>query len=130
MTRRRLTRLRRGVGLPELILGLVILTIIGTTAVTAFLSQTRITNLPHKRLAARTVSHASLNLLLSEMRMVETGNGVATAAATPGASSITLRIPMAMGIVCGTFGGATTISMMPTDSVVLATAALSGHAYR
>ncbi len=110
--------------------GLLIMGIIGTAAVRTFVSQTRLADLQHKRLAARTVSRASLNLLLSEMRMVETGNGVAAASAAAGASSITLRIPIAMGIVCGTSAGATVISMRPTDSVILATAGLSGHAYR
>jgi prepilin-type N-terminal cleavage/methylation domain-containing protein len=130
MTRRRIVRPRRGVGLPELLVGLVIMGIIGTAAVRTFVSQTRLADLQHKRLAARTVSRASLNLLLSDMRMVETGSGVAAASAAAGASSITLRIPIAMGIVCGTSAGTTVISMMPTDSVILATAALSGHAYR
>ena len=130
MTRRRIVRPRRGVGLPELMVGLLIMGIIGTAAVRTFLSQPRLADLQHKRLAARSVSRASLNLLLSEMRMVETGNGVAAASAAAGASSITLRIPIAMGLVCGTTAGATVISMMPTDSVMLATAALSGYAYR
>ena len=130
MTRRRLVRPRRGVGLPELMVGMMIMAIIGTAAVRTFVSQTRFADLQHKRLTARTVSRASLNLLLSEMRMVETGSGVAAASDASGASSITLRVPIAMGIVCGNFGGATIISMMPTDSLVLATAALSGYAYR
>jgi prepilin-type N-terminal cleavage/methylation domain-containing protein len=130
MTRRRLVRPRRGVGLPELLVGLMIMAIIGTAAVKTKLCQTRLADVQHKRLQARAVSRASLNLLLSEMRMVETGNGVAAASAASGASSITLRVPIAMGIVCGNFGGATIISMMPTDSMVLATAALSGYAHR
>ena len=130
MTRRRLVRPRRGAGLPELMVGLMIMGIVGTAAVKTFLSQTRLADLQHKRLSARTVSRASLNLLLSEIRMVETGSGVAAGSDAAGASSISLRVPLAMGIVCGTSGGATVISMMPTDSVALATAALSGYAYR
>jgi hypothetical protein len=67
---------------------------------------------------------------MSEARMVEITNGVVAASAAASASSITLRVPLAMGLVCATAGGSTVLSMMPTDSVVLASAALSGHAYR
>jgi hypothetical protein len=58
--------------------------------------------------------------------MVETGGGVVAATA----SSVTLRIPVAMGLVCGSTGTSTELSLLPVDSVVLATASLSGHAYR
>lgn len=58
--------------------------------------------------------------------MVETGSGVVAASA----SSVTLRVPVVMGLVCGTSGAATVLSLMPVDSVVLANAALSGHAFR
>ena len=58
--------------------------------------------------------------------MVETGAGVVAATA----SSVTLRVPVAMGLVCGNLGGATVLSLLPVDSVMLASAAFSGHAYR
>ncbi|MGH7711217.1 MAG: hypothetical protein ACREOG_08030 [Gemmatimonadaceae bacterium] len=95
-----------------------------------FISQTRFTDMQHKRHVARNVSRAPINLLLSEMRMVENVGGVAAASAAAGASSITVRIPIAMGIVCGQSPGGTVLSIMPTDSVVLASAALSGYAWR
>ena len=62
--------------------------------------------------------------------MVEVGSGIAAASAASGASSITLRVPVVMGLVCGTSGGTTVLSLMPVDSAVLASAAWSGHAYR
>jgi hypothetical protein len=79
-----------------------------------------------KRLDARAVSRAPVNLFMSEARMVETGSGVVAATA----SSVTLRIPVAMGVVCGTSGTGTVLSLMPVDSLILASAAFSGHAYR
>jgi hypothetical protein len=63
---------------------------------------------------------------MSEVRMVETGSGVVSASA----SSVTLRVPIAMGLVCGTAGLSTVISMMPVDSASLVAAAISGASYR
>lgn len=130
MKMRRLSRARRGVGLAEVMVALVIMGIIGSAAIRAFVSQTRFADLQFKKRSARAVSRSAVNLMLSEARMVENTNGVAAASATSGASSVTLRVPLAMGIVCGPSGGGTAISMMPTDSVALASAALSGNAYR
>ena len=130
MKTRRLVRSRVGMGLPELLVALVVMGIIGIATVKTFLSQTRFADMQHKRGMARSVSRAPINLLLSEMRMVDNVGGVAAASAASGASSITVRVPIAMGLVCGTAGGSTVLSMTPTDSVVLAGAALSGYAYR
>ena len=130
MTRRRLVRPRVGIGIPELIVGLVISGIVGIAIVKASLSQTRFADMQHKRRFARSVSRAPMNLLMSEMRMVDNAGGVAAASAASGASSITVRVPIAMGLVCGQAGGGTVLSMTPTDSLVLAGAAISGYAYR
>ena len=131
MMARSITRSRRGVGLAEMMVALVIMGIIGGAAMRAFVSQARLADQQHKKRSARAVSRSAVNLLLSEVRMVENSNGVAAASATSGASWITLRVPLAMGLVCGATGtGGTAISMLPTDSVVLASAALSGNAWR
>lgn len=123
-------RPRAGVGLIELLIALIVMGILGVATLRMFISQTRFSDHETKLSAARAVSRAPINLLMSEARMVEITNGVVAASATQSASSITLRVPLAMGLVCGTAGGATVLSMMPTDSLVLATAAWSGHAYR
>jgi Tfp pilus assembly protein PilX len=117
---------RSGVTLIELLVAFTLLGIIGLSILRTFTSQARLADLQTKQLDARTVSRAPVNLFMSEARMVETGNGVVAASAT----SVTLRIPVVMGIVCGTVGTATVLSLMPVDSAVLASAAISGHAYR
>jgi type II secretory pathway pseudopilin PulG len=119
-------KLRKGVTLVELLVAFTLLAIIGLSIVRTFTSQARLADLQKKRIDARAVGRASINMLMSEARMVETGSGVAAATTT----SITLRVPIAMGVVCGTSGSSTVLSMMPVDSVVLANAAISGHAYR
>ena len=117
---------RRGVTLVELLVAMTLLGIVGVSILRTFTSQARLADMHAKRIDARAVSRAPVNMLMSEARMVETGAGVVAASA----SSVTLRVPVAMGLVCGNTGGATVLSLMPVDSVMLASAALSGHAYR
>ena len=117
---------RPGFTLIELLVAFTLLGIIGLSILRTFTSQARLADLHTKQLDARTVSRAPINLFMSEARMVETGNGVGAASA----SSVTLRVPVVMGIVCGTTGAATVLSLMPVDSAILASAAISGHAYR
>lgn len=129
MTRRRVTRRRTGAGLIELIVALVVLGIVSAAAIRAMITQTRFADVQHKRRSARAVSRSPINLVASELRMVENGSGVAAASAASGASSVTVRVPLAMGVVCGASGAGTALSLLPTDSVVLASAAISGYAY-
>ena len=126
MKRHRVVRSRAGVGLVEILVALTLMGIVGITIMRTFISQVRLTDLQVKLAGARSVSRAPINLFMSEARMVETGSGVVAASAY----SVTLRVPIAMGIVCGTSGGSTALSLMPVDSVVLASAAVSGHAWR
>lgn len=122
----RLSGRRSGVSLVELLVAMTLLGIVGLSILRTFTSQARLADLQTKRLDARAVSRAPINLFMSEARMVETGNGVVAASG----SSVTLRIPVVMGLVCGNSGAATVLSLMPVDSAVLASAAISGHAYR
>lgn len=130
MKRRSAVRARLGMGIPELIVGLVVMGIIGIATVKTFLSQTRFADAQLKRRFARSVSRSPINPLMSELRMVENAGGVAAASSATGASSITVRVPIAMGLVCGQAGASTVLSMTPTDSTVLAGTAVSGYAYR
>jgi hypothetical protein len=114
------------VSLIELLVAMTLLGFIGLAILRTFTSQARLADLHAKRLDARSVSRAPVNLFMSEARMVETGGGVVAASA----SSVTLRIPVMMGLVCGTSGASTVLSLLPVDSATVASAALSGHAYR
>lgn len=129
VARRRIARRRVGAGLVELLVALVVLGIVSATALRSLMSQTRFADAQHKRRSARAVSRSPVNLIASEMRMVENVDGVAAASSASGASSITVRVPVVMGVVCGASGGGTALSLLPTDSVALASAALSGYAY-
>jgi hypothetical protein len=76
--------------------------------------------------ASRNVSRASLNRVVSDFRMIEATGGVV--AATP--TSLTIRIPFAIGVVCANSGGATQISILPVDSMSYAKAGFYGYAWR
>lgn len=126
MKRRLAVRPRHGLSLVEILVAMTIMGFVGVSMLRTFTSQARLADLQVKRVAARAVSRSTVNLFMSEARMVETGSGVIAASA----SSVTLRVPYAMGLVCGASGGSTAVSLMPVDSVTLATAAISGHAWR
>jgi prepilin-type N-terminal cleavage/methylation domain-containing protein len=117
---------RRGFTLPELLVAIVILGILGSASVRMFTTQARFYDVQIKQRNARTVARSAINLMLSELRMVESSGGVEDA--TP--SSVTLRVPYVMGMVCGSTLGVSVVSVLPTDSTVLATADISGFAWR
>ena len=117
---------RRGISLVELLVALTLLGIVGLSILRTFTSQARLADMHAKRLDARAVSRAPVNMFMSEARMVETGNGLVAASA----ASVTLRVPVVMGLICGNTGAVTVLSLMPVDSVALASSSISGHAYR
>ena len=126
MMRRTQSRTRAGFTLPELLVALVMTAIVGAAAMRLFVAQSRFFDMHVKQQSARAVSRSAVNSVLSDLRMVEAPNGV-TAATT---SSITLRVPYAFGVVCASNATYTTVAFMPVDSLTLASASLSGYAWR
>ena len=124
--RSRGTAARHGMTIVELLFALIILGLFGVAAVRLVMSQSRFYDKQLKQREARAVSRASVNVLLSELRMVETTGGVEAVTA----DAITVRVPYTMGMFCGNSSGASVIALLPTDSTVLANATASGHAWR
>lgn len=120
------TARRHGFTLPELMVALVITAILGTAAVRMFVSQSHFFDKHVKQQSARAVSRAAVNAVLSDLRMVDAPNGVVAATT----SSITVRAPYAMGVVCASSGSYTTVAFLPMDSLTFASAALSGYGWR
>jgi prepilin-type N-terminal cleavage/methylation domain-containing protein len=117
---------RAGFTLAEVLVALVLTAVLGAAATTTFVSQSRFFDKQDKVGAARGVSRSSLNMVLSEVRMVERSGGVVAAEA----DSITLNVPYAMGLYCSIFAGTMSLSMLPVDSLTRANAGYSGYAYR
>lgn len=120
------TRARSGFTLIELIVGILLFAIIGTLFTKLLSVQGRFFDKQGMANAARNVSRASLNRVVSDFRMIESSGGVIDASPT----SLTIRIPFAIGVVCGNANGGTVVSLLPVDSTVYENAAYYGYAWR
>ncbi len=127
MKNSRIRRARRGFTLIELLVGIVIFAIIGALFTKLITVQGRFFDRQGMGNAARNVSRASLNRVVSDFRMIEATGGVI--AATP--TSLTIRIPYAIGVVCkNSLIGGTVLSLLPVDSTSYAEADFYGYAWR
>jgi prepilin-type N-terminal cleavage/methylation domain-containing protein len=116
---------RRGMSMVELIIGMVVLAVIGMSMTKIMLSQARYFSHQKQSNAARNVARGPLNRVVSDLRMVEARGGVMFASDT----AVQMRVPYAMGVVCGISGG-THISLLPADSAMYAAPGYSGYAWR
>ena len=107
-------RARAGFSLAELIIALSLTAVIGAAVTTLFVTQSRFFDAQQKLGGARELSRSALNVALAEMRMIDRDNGVV--AATP--TSVTMRVPFAMGIVCAASGSAVTAVLAPVPDVI------------
>lgn len=117
---------RRGFTLIELIVGIVIFGIVGALFTKLLTVQGKFFDKQGMGNAARNVSRASLNRVVSDFRMIEATGGVIAASAT----SITIRVPFAIGVVCGPAAAGTGVSLLPVDSVVYNAPGFYGYAWR
>jgi prepilin-type N-terminal cleavage/methylation domain-containing protein len=117
----------RGFTLIELLVGIVIFAIVGALFTRLLSTQGRFFDKQGMSNSARNVSRGSLNRLVSDFRMIETSGGVIAASPT----SLTLRVPFAIGVVCATHpSGGTAVSMLPVDSVIYNSPGFYGYAWR
>jgi prepilin-type N-terminal cleavage/methylation domain-containing protein len=119
-------RARRGVTMPELIVTMILVGIIGTAFVRLMVGQSHFFDAQSSGRQARSVSRGALNVLMSELRMVPAPNGLIDATA----SKITVRVPFAWGLICGSTPAATTVSLAPMDSLAFSEGGLTGYAWR
>lgn len=119
-------RPRRGFTLIELLVGMVVFAIIGAALTRMLTSQGRFFDKQGMSNAARNVSRGALNRVVSDFRMIETTGGVIAASPT----SVTLRTPFAIGVVCSSNAQSTAVSMLPVDSVTYNEEGFYGYAWR
>src|SRR4051812_22186322 len=89
---------RQGFTLIELILSLIVSAIVGAALVRMVTSQARFMDQQEAWRSARSVARGGINRLLSDLRVVDAGGGVAAAVA--GGQDFTIRVPYAFGIIC------------------------------
>jgi prepilin-type N-terminal cleavage/methylation domain-containing protein len=117
---------RRGFTLIEMIIGIVIFAIVGGLFTKLLTVQGKFFDKQGMGNAARNVSRASLNRVVSDFRMIEATGGVIAASPT----SITIRVPFAIGVVCLTNNASTAVSLLPVDSVIYHAEGFYGYAWR
>jgi hypothetical protein len=112
----------------ELVIGMVILAIVGMALTGTLRSQARYFDHQKTGSLARAVSRGPINRIVSDLRMVEAKGGVVSASST----DITVRVPYAMGVVCGLGPNSTSthVSLLPVDSAMYAAPGYSGYAWR
>jgi prepilin-type N-terminal cleavage/methylation domain-containing protein len=117
---------RRGFTLIELIIGIVIFGIVGALFTKLLTVQGRFFDKQGMGNASRNVSRATLNRVVSDFRMIEATGGVIAASPT----SLTIRVPFAIGVVCSTNATSTAVSFLPVDSVMYDEDGFYGYAWR
>lgn len=105
---------RRGFTIVELLISMMIVAIIGASLTRLIVAQSRFYDRQNLQKSARDVSRAALNIMQSDLRMVEETQGVRAASPT----SVQLRVPVAVGYACNS----TTIHLLPVDSALMAEA--------
>ncbi len=125
---KQLVRSRKGMSIAELLIGMVILAIVGMGLTKVMSSQARYFDHQKTSNLARAVSRGPLNRVVSDLRMVEAAGGVMSASAT----AVTMRVPYAVGVVCGPgpTNTYTHISLLPVDSAMYSGPGYSGYAWR
>ena len=115
-----------GVTVIELIVGIVIALFVLASLLGVFISESRLFGEWESQRTARDAVRSATHVLAADLRRIETTGGIEAANST----SLTLRIPISIGVVCASTAASTTISLLPADSVMMATAAMSGQAWR
>lgn len=120
-------KVRRGFTLIELLVGVVLFAIIGAALTRLLTVQGRFFDRQGQANAARNVSRASLNRIISDFRMIEATGAIIGASPTV----LDLRIPYAIGVECANdANGFTHITLLPVDSTTYVTSSFYGYAWR
>lgn len=119
---------RRGFTLVEILVAFTIIGILGAMFVRIILSQSRFTDQQNAVRGARAVSRQALNILESELRMVQDSGGIDSASAN--GKAIRAFVPYQFGLYCGNASKKTVVSMLPVDSLTEAQAKYAGWGQR
>jgi prepilin-type N-terminal cleavage/methylation domain-containing protein len=117
---------RPGFTMAEVIVALTLTAVIGMALTGMFITQSRFFANQEQSGTARSVSRGAMNLIISELRMIELDSGLVSA----NTSRITVRTPYAIGAYCGVQGSEPVFSLLPADTMMLRDAGHTGYAYR
>lgn len=117
---------RRGFTLIELMLALILASVLGTIVTKSLVSTSHFYARDSGQRAARVVARSATSLIESELRMAEASGGLVSGDST----TITVRVPYALGMLCTSGVTPAQVSLLPMDSIAYATAGFSGFAAR
>ncbi len=109
---------RAGVTLVELMVGMVMSAFVGTMMVSLLLTSTRFNDRVDAGREARGTARTPLNLITTELRMVNAETGVLAADSL----TLTVRVPFMLGLVCSVTpgsSGSVTGAFLPVDATML-----------
>lgn len=121
-------RARAGFSLVEILVAFTVLAILGTMLTRFLVAQSRFTEKQAALRGARMVSRQAMNVLESELRMVQDSGGIEFAATN--GKAISVLVPYAFGLNCGIAGTANVVSLLPVDSLAYSQATFTGFAWR
>jgi type II secretory pathway pseudopilin PulG len=124
-----LQRRRAGTTLIELLISMVVVAIIGAALTRTMISSNRFIEKIESGRESRGTARAAVNLAATELRMVSAGTGVESATD----SSVTVRVPFRMGLVCSATVGSPAImiaAFQPADTTIASTSlGYNGYAW-
>ena len=118
-------RSRRGFTLAEMLTAMLILGVIGAALVRLILVQARFSEGQMALRDARSVSRHAMNIMLTDLRMVQDFDGLVAASK----DSVSVRMPIAFGLLCSATSPVTA-ALVPVDSALGSLAVYAGWAYR
>jgi prepilin-type N-terminal cleavage/methylation domain-containing protein len=119
---------RPGFSLAEVMIALVVLGVVAGGMTKVLLNQNRFFDKMQNLRAARSVARNSMNIMLNDLRMAQDSGSIDSV--TNDGKLMRLLVPYRYGLVCGTSGSVTTVSMLPVDSGTVGTSVYIGFAYR
>ena len=114
--------------MPELLVATVLLGVLGGALTKLVVGQMRFFDNISTVRDARSVARTSMNVMLSDLRMVQDSGGLDSVASN--GKLIRVLVPYSFGVFCGTAASVSTVSMAPVDSASLAFAKFAGYGWR
>ncbi len=120
-----MNRNTRGFTLPELLVATIVMGILGVALTGILVNDSRFVSKVDAMMNARQAARAAMNTMAVELQMVSNG-GLTVATG----KRVQARMPYAFGILCNRSGSLRYAVLIPTDSLMYATASPDGMAWR